>query len=245
MRRRLSSRYNLDPLRFAVIPNRPSVRNEDIARGYAAPLGPFTFLCLTRYYGHKNLEIVVEAMRLLGRYTSRKAKCVFTVSADQHPGARRLIRSIEQYGLSELISVVGRVQKDRLGEIYRSSDALLMPTLLESYTRTYAEAMSFGVPILTSDRDFARFLCEDAALYFDPLDANAVARAMATVIEDADLRGRLAANGRRLLERAPTWEQIAAQFVAVLEAAAKGQPISAVAAEFAAATASVGARSEA
>ena len=39
--------------------------------------------------------------------------------------------------------------------------------------------MQFGLPILTSDRDFARHICQDAALYFDPLDADSVARSMA------------------------------------------------------------------
>jgi hypothetical protein len=83
--------------------------------------------------------------------------------------------------------------------------------------------MRFGIPILTSDRDFARHLCGDAAIYFDPLDAKSVAKAMATIIEDAMLRRRLVEEGRKTLAQAPTWDEIAGRFVDVLERAARGQ----------------------
>jgi ubiquinone/menaquinone biosynthesis C-methylase UbiE len=89
--------------------------------------------------------------------------------------------------------------------------------------------MYFGLPILTSDRDFAHHLCADAATYFDPLDADSVARAMARIIDDEELRQGLVENGRRILAQAPTWNEIAARFVDVLERTAKAHlPINAV-----------------
>ena len=108
---------------------------------------------------------------------------------------------------------------------YESADAFILPTLLESFCRPYDEAMHFDLPILTSDRDFARERCQDAAIYFDPLDAASVAGSMARVMEDADLRQRLVANGRRILAQAPTWDAIAARFVEVLERTARGEPL--------------------
>ena len=83
--------------------------------------------------------------------------------------------------------------------------------------------MYFGLPILTSDRDFAHHLCQDAAIYFDPLEPDSVARAMARVMEDAQLRQRLVENGRRILAQAPTWDEMAARFVDVLERTARGE----------------------
>ncbi len=99
----------------------------------------------------------------------------------------------------------------------------IFPTLLESFSRTYLEALYFGLPILTSDRDFARQLCQNAAIYFDPLNAESVAGAMARVMEDADLRQRLVENGQRILAKTPTWDEIAARFVEVLERTAGGE----------------------
>jgi hypothetical protein len=44
---------------------------------------------------------------------------------------------------------------------------------------------------------------------------------MARVAEDRELAARLSAEGRRIAQRVPAWEEIAAQFLAVLEEAAR------------------------
>jgi hypothetical protein len=43
---------------------------------------------------------------------------------------------------------------------------------------------------------------------------------MARLMEDAELRASLVQNGKRLISQSPTWDEIAAQFVSVLEEAA-------------------------
>jgi ubiquinone/menaquinone biosynthesis C-methylase UbiE len=118
---------------------------------------------------------------------------------------------------------MGELPPERLAALYGSADAFILPTLLESFGRPYHEAMQFDLPILTADRDFARERCQDAAIYFDPLDANSMARSMAQVIDDAALRVRLVENAKRLRGQEPTWDEIASRFVDVLERAAGNQ----------------------
>lgn len=216
--------------RVAIIPN--SFCSRIIAKSgppprFEEPREPFTFLYLTRYYPHKNLEILVDAFKRLPSYTSKSARCIITISSDQHPGARRLLRRIAAQRLDGVVDNIGPVPTQKLSEVYQSAEALIMPTLLESYSRTYLEAMHFGLPILTSDRDFASHLCRDAAVYFDPLDADSVARAMARIVEDRDLRVRLVQKGKRVLLQTPAWDEVAARFVEVLERAAVGKPVNA------------------
>ena len=227
MREHLLSLQPLDPERISVIPN---PLDSSAASGLTAPVRtlnktrPFTFLCLARYYAHKNLEILPEALKRLLAYTSRQARCLITISAGQHPRARKLLDRIEREGLRHMLSNIGPVPNSRLACAFRSADALIFPTLLESYTRTYSEAMRFGLPILTSDRDFARHLCGEAAIYFDPLDPDSVARSMVSIMTDRNLRQRLINNGQRILSDLPTWDAIAAQFIVVLERAAQSMP---------------------
>jgi len=232
MRERLLSAYNLHRQNVNIVPNAlflPSDGDGDLGRLTSGPGRTFNFLCLTRYYAHKNLEVLVEAVKKLPAYTSRPFKCVISISAEQHPGARKLLMRIARDRLENVLVNIGPVPLGKLAEAYRSADALVLPTLLESFSRTYLEAMHFGLPILTSDRDFARARCEDAAVYFDPLDADSVANAMASVMEDAELRGRLVANGTRVLKQSPGWGQIAARIISVLEYAAKGLPLQPIA----------------
>ena len=96
--------------------------------------------------------------------------------------------------------------------------ALFLPTLLESFSVTYLEAMHFGVPVLTSDLDFARFVCGDAAIYFDPWDPGSIKDAILRLRTDSDLGRELVARGHeRLRAEFKSWDEIAADAVTSLE----------------------------
>ncbi|MHC4064288.1 MAG: glycosyltransferase [Planctomycetota bacterium] len=150
----------------------------------------FVLLCLTMYYPHKNIETIVELFR---RFPDRlrTVRCVLTLQADQHPRAARLIDRIERLGLSRQIVNVGPLRQEQLASYFREADALFLPTVLESFSGTYLEAMYFGRPILTSDLDFAHAVCGDAALYFDPWNTESVCRAIESLRDDANLQRRL------------------------------------------------------
>lgn len=184
----------------------------------AAGLAPFTFLCLAFYYPHKNLEVLPEAIERLRHYTKRPARCFVTIHPGQHPGARRLLRRIASERLGQALVNIGSLDENEVVEAYRAADAFILPSLIESLGRTYFEAMRFNLPILTSDRDFAHEVCRGAAIYFDPLDPESIAQSMARIMEDTELRDRLAAE-RRLIP-IPSWDEVAARFVDVLERAA-------------------------
>ena len=228
MKEHLCASYGVDPARVAIIPNtfsvaKPAENSDSAPAGGDGKVRPFTFLYLTHYYAHKNIEILLDALLALPKYTDKPAKCLITIAPEQHPGARRLLERLGQGEGEGKIENIGPVPSTRLFELYRRTDALIFPTLLESFSRTYLEAMYFGIPILTSDRDFARHLCQDAAIYQDPLDAESVARGMARLMQDAALRQSLVANGKHVLEQVPVWDEIASRFVEVLEQMARGQ----------------------
>ena len=238
VRERLTKLYGLDPRKVVVVPNacpfsldgngsfagkRPAPQSGFGAPGRRDPSQPFTFLCISWYFPYKNIEILAEALKHLPAYTRKPARCVINISADQHPRARKLLRRIAGDTFSERLISLGWIpSREALAEVYRSADAYIFPSLMETFSFTYLEAMRFGLPILTSDRDFARDRCQDAALYFDPLDPKSVARSMARLIEDQELRARLVENGQRIVRQIPTWDEIAARFVEVLERAAAG-----------------------
>ena len=45
---------------------------------------------------------------------------------------------------------------------------MFLPTFLECFSASYAEAMLMKKPIITSNLGFAQNVCKDAAVYFDP-----------------------------------------------------------------------------
>jgi glycosyltransferase involved in cell wall biosynthesis len=218
VKQRLMSLYGIDGAKIVVIPSAMPPFDTDQGAAQGLPAGEsFQFLCFGRYYSHKNVEILFDALRQLPRYTAKPARCVITISAQDEPGARELVRKVSQAGESSKIVCVDPVSHERMPELYRSGNAYILPSLIESFSFTYDEAMYFGLPILTSDRDFAHERCGDAAIYFDPLDADSVAQAMARVMEEPELRRRLVENGQNRLAHALAWDEIAARFIDTLE----------------------------
>ena len=72
-------------------------------------------------------------------------------------------------------SILTKVPLSKLPELYRNSDICFIPSVLETFSATYVEAMATGRPIVASDLDFAHAVCQESAVYFDPRDPVAAA----------------------------------------------------------------------
>lgn len=82
------------------------------------------------------------------------------------------------YPQSSWIRTVGRLDPAGMLELYANADALVFPSLQESFGFPLIEAMHVGLPIVAADRSFARVLCGDEAIYFDPLSARSLETAL-------------------------------------------------------------------
>lgn len=168
----------------------------------------FVLFALTRYYPHKNLEVLIETF---DRYRESLSDicCLLTIEPEQHPGARELLREIIHRNLQDKIINVGNLDQRQLPQYYRHVGALILPTVLESFSATYIEAMALECPILTSDLDFAREICADAAVYFDPNSPESVKNAIVRLRDDHELRRRLVNRGQqRLTQFETSWDTL-------------------------------------
>jgi glycosyltransferase involved in cell wall biosynthesis len=103
---------------------------------------------------------------------------------------------------------IGRVDAKDLTPLYAASSALLLPTLLESYSGCYQESFAAGTPVLTSDLPFTREVCKNAAVYFDPHDPHSIAMAIESLFMDAPLYFHCISEGSELNKKLLTWELI-------------------------------------
>ena len=107
--------------------------------------------------------------------------------------------SIERLGLDHALTVVGNAPAGQLPAVYRAADVIVSIPSSDSSPRSVWEALACGRPVVVSDLPWAREELVDAEhALLVPLDATAVADAIGRVLDDGDLAGRLAANGRRL-----------------------------------------------
>ncbi len=208
---RISNSYNFSG-QIIVLPNAvsSSVINDGPAVRHGYPEGVrhdgFRLFYLTRYYPHKNLELLLD---LFSTHDPSLEDVVLyiTISPNHHPGARRFLEAVSARGLQRQIVNLGPLTQERIGAYYRCMHALVMPTTLESFSGTYLEAMTFGCPILTSDIDFAREICQDAAIFFDPWSVESIKDTIMRLKNDPFLARRLIDNGRQVLSRSEhSWD---------------------------------------
>lgn len=111
-------------------------------------------------------------------------------------------------GITDRVRFLGLVPQDELHAFMRQATAFVFPSMLESCPHTLLEAMACGVPIATSNVPPMPELCGDAATYFDPRNPDAIATAIAQLLDDVPRRERLIAAGRERV-REFTWEKTA------------------------------------
>lgn len=203
MRKHLNSLYGITHIE--VVPNAVSLDNLSggIVLNHNLPSG-FKFLYLTHYYPHKNIEIFLEIGKLI-KIQNLDFKLITTLDPQQHKNAKKFLTDIKILGLENIIINVGAVKFESVPSLYKQCDALLMPTLLESFSGTYVEAMFHKIPILTSNYDFSIDVCQNAALYFNPHKPEEILSLMKNLSESIQERERLVFEGLNVLNQMPDW----------------------------------------
>ena len=173
------------------------------------PFQGVTCLTVASPSKHKNFGIIVDIIRYLRKtYPNFKVRFVLTCKYEQWPLADDVMESVVY---------VGKTDVSECPHLYNQADIMFMPTLLECFSATYPEAMRMGVPIVTTDLEFARGLCGDAACYYSAIEAEAAAEAIYKVSCDKEYAKRLVDNGKEQLKSFDNYEQRTKKLVKILE----------------------------
>ena len=118
--------------------------------------------------------------------------------------------------LGDWVKWAGWVDSQTLPAFYQMAQALLLPSLFESFGLPILEAMASNCPVVTSNRYGAKEIAQDAAVLVDPESVEAIAEGIERVLTQPELREALKRKGSA---RAATftWERCAGQTLGVLE----------------------------
>jgi glycosyltransferase involved in cell wall biosynthesis len=185
--------------------------------------GQLKLLFMAGYYPHKNHSVIIPVLReLRKRGMDRRVHFFLTLSPEGDHRSREFMEALTPY--QDQVTNLGVLSPDRIPGVYAAADALFLPTFLESLGLPYLEALATGTPILTSDRDFARWICEDLALYFEPKDPASIATAIGRLIENPEVSGYPARAGERLKAFPRDWKVVAQEYVGLLLKTVAAQP---------------------
>ena len=141
------------------------------------------FLYVADGEAHKNHRHLIEAWVTLA-LQGFKPSLALTLSDRDEPLVVWINQKIAEHGLN--ITNLGHMPHEKLLTVYRQSNALIFPSLTESFGLPLIEARQAGMPILASELDFVRDVCEPTQS-FDPNSAMSIARAVRRYLGQDDL----------------------------------------------------------
>jgi len=178
-RSEIESRLSPTPGKLTVIPNG---RDPDFAQGLgpAAPAEDY-LLFVGNVKPHKN---IVGAMRAFMKVGPRYPRLTLRIVGRKDGFITGDAQVAElAAALGGKVVFTGHVSDRELKEYYRDAKALVFPSLYEGFGLPILEAMSFGIPVLSSDRASMPEVGGDAILYRDPEDIDGFARGIEDILE--------------------------------------------------------------
>jgi glycosyltransferase involved in cell wall biosynthesis len=159
-------------------------------------------------YPYKGVHVLLQAYaEAYEFFKSRGIKLAIVGGQVDAKYFSRLFSLVGYLGLGrDDVVFLGFLPKDDLRILYRHALSFALPTTLETFGQPLVEAMASRLPIVTTDLDVTREICDDAALYFEADDSHELCVSMKRLVTEVGLRSSLSKKAQRRAENF-SWER--------------------------------------
>jgi len=206
--------FGVSPDRIFLIPG--SGVDTDMLQPMPEPQGEITAAFVGRLLDDKGVRTLVAAhARLAGQ--GRGIKLLIAGDRDEANPASISQAEIERWRSIPGIEMLGHVADIR--EVWRRAHIAVLPSRREGLPKSLLEAAACGRSMVATDVPGCREVARSGinALLVPPDQPEALARAIAVLTEDADMRARLGAAGRELVEREFSIDRIGREIVGLYD----------------------------
>lgn len=174
-------------------------------------IGPSPLLVtVARLVPHKGHDMVIRAMPALGGN-------VWYLILGPGPNLAALQELASRCGVAERVVFAGVLPDDEIAEAYATADVYVGLSRVanvvevEGFGISFVEASASGVPVVAGDSGGVRSAVRDGetGLVVKPTDLEAITSAVRRLLDNVDLRKRLGARGRALVETHYNWDRVA------------------------------------
>lgn len=206
--------YGVDAAHITVV--EPGTDPAPLAAGSGGET--LALLCVASLTPRKGHRVLVEALAALRdrRWT------LHLVGSERHDAATaRAVRdAVAAHHLDDRVVFHGALDAAGVRARLHAADVFVLPSFHEGYGMAIAEALACGLPVVAGRAGaVVDTVPAGAGVLVPPGDVGALREALARVLDDAGWRAELARGARAARQRLPTWDDAAARFAAVLDAA--------------------------
>jgi glycosyltransferase involved in cell wall biosynthesis len=189
-----------------------AVQKEEVKKQYT--LGRPYFLYLGAIHPRKNVLTLVKAFE---HYKSSGPSDVQLIIAGRNAWhTKDVADAIAQSNFKSEIHLPGYVPTDKATSLVGAAEAMIYPSLYEGFGLPLVEAMACGVPVICSNVSSLPEVAGQAALLFDPLDAEQLSRHLRSVVTDQQLREKLILMGNKRSKEF-SWDKTAENIYEILK----------------------------
>ena len=171
--------------------NKPSVAQTDNAKNkYGLPSKFILFVGAIE--PRKNLLKLIEALSFIQK---KSYNVPLVIVGKKGMDYQNLVKKIEDNKLQSKVLFLNYLPDGDLKILYRLASCLVFPSLCEGFGLPLIEAMASECPLVISRASAFPEIALDAALYFQPEDAEEMASQIITVLDDEDIRKNLIQRG--------------------------------------------------
>jgi glycosyltransferase involved in cell wall biosynthesis len=155
-----------------------------------------------RLHSSKGINLLIESVRLC---VQESCTDFIVEIAGEGPLETQIKELIDKYSLAKYINFLGKLSKQEMLRAYQDCDIFCLPTLREPGGTAILEAMSCGLPIITSNYGGPKYsVADDCGIKIDlisPQDyIQKLAKALAFLIKNDDLRKKMGEKARKRAE---------------------------------------------
>jgi glycosyltransferase involved in cell wall biosynthesis len=148
----------------------------------------------------KGLDVLIGALALIA---PQRPDLRLEVVGSLRDGPTK--RALEATGLADRVTFRSGLTREEIADLYRRAGVFVSASRFEGFGFPAAEAMACGAPVIVSDGGALPEVAGDAGIVTPVGDAQALARAIADVMDDETLRARMSAAGAARAASAFRW----------------------------------------
>lgn len=165
----------------------------------------------------KERKNVVGIIRAFAEFSKHETEHHLLVAGKRDGSyAHSLLALVEGLGITNRVQFLGYVTNEQLAYLYSKATALVFPSLIEGFGMPALEAMSVGLPVITSDQGALAEVAGSAALLVDPYNPSGIAAAMNRIATEVNVGQELRIKGYERVQEF-SWKKTAQGLVSDIE----------------------------